>query len=129
MPAFPGSASSFPETAVVHPFVEACYPGADRFQVPRAQSKAVATCAVDVQFRRHTRAFESEISFSQSFRDVFAVRVRASQENGWESVCRLDVSGTAGINQRLKIRAAGLALNRIACAGRAIVKARAHQVH
>src|SRR4051794_20710670 len=79
------------EPAVGHPFLETRSPCADRFLVRRAQTEAVTARRVDVQFRGHAGAFETQISFRESFRNIFSIRVRAREEHWRKSIRRLNV--------------------------------------
>ena len=101
------------EPALLQPLLEAHDPVADGPLVARAQAEAVATGAVDVQLGDDAGALEAQIGFGQPLGNVLPVGVGGGQEGGRRFFRRLDVTGAAGIDERLKVQRGRLAIDRI----------------
>src|ERR1051325_9969148 len=126
----PSSSSvALEKSTVAHPFFKTRNPRAYRPRVRCAQAEPMSAAAVDVQFCRNSRPLETQVGLGQTFRNVFAVGVRAGEKDRRITIRRLDFPRCAGINHRLEIRARRLPLDWIARVTLAGIEAFAGEVH
>ena len=105
------------EFSVDEPFAEAGGPGAGRGLIGFTQTEAVAGAGVDVQLGGDAGAFETQIHFGETLGDIDAVAVAGGEKDGRGAFFRDDLAGSSGINERLKIRPGGGAIDGIGGSG------------